>query len=73
MDEAILDHRGLRFAGRDGTPLGGLPGLSLTEAAYSAEVIDAGGEDLLWRYGSAICLCQIDVLSRPKDSALPGL
>jgi hypothetical protein len=40
-----------------------------------AEVINAGGEDLFWRYGalSAICLRQIDLLSRPKDSALPGL
>jgi hypothetical protein len=50
-----------------------LPDLSLTEAAHGAEVINAGGEDLFWRYGLAICLRQIDLLSRPKDSALPGL
>jgi hypothetical protein len=41
--------------------------------AAGAEVINAGGEDLFWRYGLAICLRQINLLSRPKDSALPGL
>jgi hypothetical protein len=48
--------------------------LSRTEAAaHGAEVIYAGDEDLVWKYGLAICLCQIDLLSRAKDNALPGL
>jgi hypothetical protein len=37
--------------------------------------LNAGrGENLFWRYGtlSAIGLRQIDLLSRPKDSALAG-
>jgi hypothetical protein len=55
------------------TLLGHLPDLSLTEAADGAKFINAGGEDRFWRDGLAICLCQIDLLSRPKDSALPGL
>jgi hypothetical protein len=55
-----------------GTPLDHLPDLSFTEAAHGAKVINAGGEDLSW-YRLAIWLRKIDLLSRPKDSALPGL
>ena len=44
-----------------------------TTAGDGAEVIYAGDEDLFWKYGLAICLCQIDALSRAKHSALPGL
>jgi hypothetical protein len=52
-------------------PAGRVPQL---KAADDAKVINAGGEDPLWRYVrlSAICLRQIDVLSRAKDCALPG-
>ena len=56
----------------DGTPRDHLPDLSFTEVAYGAKVINAGNEDLFW-YRLAICLRQIDPLSRPKDSALAGL
>ena len=54
------------------TLLGNLPDLRLTEAADGAKFINTGGEDRFWRYGLAMCLRQIDLLSRPKDSALPG-
>ena len=40
------------------------------------EFINAGGEELFWEVWcvlSAIWLRQMDLLSRPKDSALPGL
>ena len=55
------------------TLLGHLPDLRLTGVADDAKFINAGGEDRFWGYGLAICLRQIDLLSRPKDSALPGL
>jgi len=55
------------------TQKGNLPDLRLTEAADGAKFINAGGEDPFWRYGLAIGLCQIDLLSHPKDSALAGL
>ena len=55
----------------DGTPRDHLPDLSFTEAAHGAKVINAGGEELFW-YRLAIWLREFD-LSRPKDSALPGL
>jgi hypothetical protein len=48
-------------------------GMSSFEAADGAKFINAGGEDRFWRYGLAKCLRQIDLLSRPKDGALPGL
>ena len=53
----------------------GFADLSFTETAHGAKIINAGGEDLFWRYGrlSAICLRQIDLLARPKDNSLPGL
>ena len=59
----------------DDTILDYLPDLSLTEAADGAKFINAGGEDLFWRYArlSAICLRQIDPLSRPKNSPCPCL
>jgi hypothetical protein len=53
-------------------PGGRLPSWTTT-AGDGAEVIYAGDEDLFWKYGLAICLCQIDALSRAKHSALPGL
>jgi hypothetical protein len=60
----------------DGPPLDHLPDLSFTKTTHGAKVINAAGEDLFWRSSvspSPISLRQIDMLSRPKDDALPGL
>jgi hypothetical protein len=57
-----------------------LPAIELSREFAFLHIDPAGdgtdlGEDLFWIMLrlSFICLCQIDLLSHPKDDALPGL